>query len=132
MESSAFGDSDKGSRLQDPLIGATGRDPAEQGVGETPLVWGGHPTPSNPSPENLKGLMEKAGTLGLRATSKKRCGAAKKQARKARLSEAPSGDSGGGQPQSALGNEPHTKPGTSGVQRDRPTESGRLPMGPSK
>ena len=70
--------------------------------------------------------MEKVGTLGLQATSKNRCGAAKKRARKARLAEAPSGDPGG--------NQPHTmqKPGTSGVQRGKPMESGGLPMGPSK
>jgi len=95
--------------------------------------WGGTP-PSDPSSENLKGLTEKVGTLGLRATSKNRCGAAKKRARRARLAEAPSGDSGGGQPQSAPGGQPQTlpKPGTSGVQRGKSTESEGLPTGPSK
>jgi len=78
--------------------------------------------------------MEKVGTLGLRATIKNRCGTAKKRVRKARLAEAPSGDSGGGQPRSALGDQPHTmqKPGTSGVQWSKPTESGGLPTGTSK
>ena len=41
MESSASGDSDKGSCTEAPQIGATGRDPVEQGVGETPLIGGG-------------------------------------------------------------------------------------------
>ena len=123
MESSVLGDSDKGSRLEAPQIGATGRDQAKQGAGETHLNGGNHPTPSNPSPENLEGLAEKVDTLGLHATSKNRCGAARKRARKARLAEDPSGDSGGGQPRSALGDETHTKPGTSGVQRGKPTET---------
>jgi len=37
MESSASGDSDKGSCTK---TGATGRDQVEQGAGETPLVRG--------------------------------------------------------------------------------------------
>jgi len=40
MESSTSGDSDKGSCTEAPQIGATGRDPAEQGAGETPLIGG--------------------------------------------------------------------------------------------
>jgi hypothetical protein len=103
VESSAPGDSDKCSHLEAPQIWATGWDPAEQGAGETPLTGGEHPTPSNPSSENLEGLTEKVGTLGLRATSKNRCGDAKKRARRARLAEASSGDCGGGQSLSALG-----------------------------
>ena len=43
MESSASGDSDKGSCTEDPQIGATGQDPVEQGAGETPLIGGGMP-----------------------------------------------------------------------------------------
>ena len=39
-ESSASGDSDKGSCTEAPQIGATGRDPVEQGAGETPLIGG--------------------------------------------------------------------------------------------
>ena len=69
MESSTLGDSNKGSRLEAPKNGATGRDSAEQEAGDTPLI-GEHPTTSNPSPENMEGLTEKVGTLGLRATSK--------------------------------------------------------------
>ena len=42
MESSTSGDSDKGPCTEAPQIGATGRDPAEQRVGETPLIWGGN------------------------------------------------------------------------------------------
>jgi len=45
MESSASGDSDKGSCTEAPQIGATGRDPIEQGAGETPLIWGNAPLP---------------------------------------------------------------------------------------
>ena len=40
MESSAPGDSDKGSCTEAPQIGATGWDPVEQGAGETPLLGG--------------------------------------------------------------------------------------------
>ena len=42
MESSSAGDSDKGPCTEAPQIGATGWDPAEQRVGETPLIWGGN------------------------------------------------------------------------------------------
>ena len=65
MESSTFGDSDKGSCTEDPQIGATGRDPVEQGAGKTLQMGGEHPSPSNLSSENLEGLKEKVGTLGL-------------------------------------------------------------------
>jgi len=48
--------------------------------------------------------------------------------------EAASGDSGGGQPPSALGGQPQTlqKPSTSGVQWGKSTESRGLPPGTSK
>jgi len=36
MESSASGDSDKGSFTEAPQIGATVQDPVKQGAGETP------------------------------------------------------------------------------------------------
>jgi len=52
---------------------------------------GERPYPSNLSSENLEGLTETFGNFGLRATSKNRCGAAKKRAGRARLAEAPSG-----------------------------------------
>jgi len=41
MESSASGDSDKGSCTETPRIGATGWDPVGQGAGETSLIGGG-------------------------------------------------------------------------------------------
>jgi len=94
-ESSASGDSDKGFCTEAPQIGAAGQDPVEQGAGETPLIGEERPPPSSLSPENLEGLTEKVGTLGLQVTSKNRCGAAKKRTRRARLAEASSGDSGG-------------------------------------
>ena len=134
MESSASEDSDKGSCTEAPQIGATGRDPVEQGADETTLIGGEHPSPSNLSGENLEGLAEKVGTIGPRTTSKNRCGVAKKRARRARLVEAPSGDSGSGQPRTAPGGQPQTlqKPGTSGVQWGKSMESGGLPLCPSK
>ena len=48
--------------------------------------------------------------------------------------EAPSGDSGGGQPRSAPGSQPQAlqKPGTSGVQHSKCAESKGLPPGSSK
>jgi len=60
MESSASGDC-----TEAPQIGATGRDPVEQGTGEAPLIGGERPSPSNLSSENLEGLTEKVGSLGL-------------------------------------------------------------------
>jgi len=41
MESSASGDSVKGSCSDAPQIVAPGRDPVEQGAGETSLIGGG-------------------------------------------------------------------------------------------
>ena len=74
------------------------------------------------------------GSVGLRATSKNRCGAAKKRARRARLAEAPPGDSDGGQPRSAPGGEPQTspEPGISGVRWGASTESGGRQLGAGK
>jgi len=135
MESSASGDSVKGSCSDAPQIVAPGRDPVEQGAGETSLIGGGgRPSPSNLCSENLEGLTEKFDTLGLRTTSNNRCGAAKKRARRARLAEDPSGDSGGGQTRSAPGGKPQTlqKPYTSVVQRGKSTESRGLPPCPNK
>ena len=63
MESSASADSDKGSCTEAPQIGATGRDPVEQGAGKTPLTGGESPSPSNLSSQNLEGLT--VGTLSL-------------------------------------------------------------------
>ena len=64
-ESSTSRDSDKGSCTGAPQIGATGRDPVEQGAGENPLIGGEHPPPSYLSSDNLEGLTEKVGTLSL-------------------------------------------------------------------
>ena len=128
-------DSDKDSCTAAPQTGATVRDPVEQGAGEASMTGGGgRPPPSNPSSENLEGLTEKVGTLGIRATSKNCCGAAKKRANRPRLVEAPPGDSGGGQPRSTPGGRPQSspKPGTSGVQPGTSTESGGLPPSRSK
>jgi len=79
-----------------PQIGVTVREPVEQGVDETTLIGGECLSPSNVSGENLEFLAEKVDTLGLQTTSKNRCCAAKKLARKARLGRAPSGNSGDG------------------------------------
>jgi hypothetical protein len=133
IESSTSADSDKGSCTEALQVGATGQDPAEQGAGETSLIGGEHPSPSNLSLENLEGLRE-VSTLSLQVTSKNHCGAAKKRARGGRLVEAPSGDSGSGQPRSAPGGQPQTlqKPSSSRVQQGKPTDSKGLPPGPSK
>ena len=98
-------------------MGAADSSPTEQGAGETPLIGGEHLSSSSQILENLEGLTEKVSTLGLQVTRKNRCGAAKKQARKARLTEAPTGDSGSGQPWSAQGGKPQIsqKPSTSGT-----------------
>jgi hypothetical protein len=48
-------------------------------------------------PGNLEVLTEKVGTLVLRGQKKNRNGAAKRQAKRAQLAEAPTGDSTGGQ-----------------------------------
>ena len=48
VESSAPGDSEKGSCMEAPQIGATTQDPVEQGMDETPLIGGNvqHPAVS--------------------------------------------------------------------------------------
>jgi hypothetical protein len=96
-ERSASGDSDTGSCTEAPH-GAAGWDPVEQRAGETPLTGEEHWAPSSPISGNLEGLTEKVGALGLRVARKHRCGANKKQARKAKLVEDPIGDSSSGQP----------------------------------
>jgi len=88
--------------------GAAGQNPVEQGAGQTPTIGEEHLSPCSLSLENLEGLTEKLGTLGLQVTRKSCCGAAKKQARKAKLAKAPTGDFGSGQPQSTLGDQPQT------------------------
>ena len=99
--------------------GATKQNPCMHGAGEIPMTWEEHLSPSSLSLENLQGLREKVGTLGLQSLRKNRCGAAKKQAKKAMLVEAPTGDSGSGQPQPSQGSQPQKlqKPSTAGAQR---------------
>jgi len=52
--SSISGDSDKGSCTEALQTGVTGRDPREQGAGETPLIGEERLSPSSFSPENLR------------------------------------------------------------------------------
>jgi uncharacterized low-complexity protein len=113
-ESSAVWDSDKGS-CSEAVCGAAGQNPVEQRAGETPLNGEENLSSRSQILENLEGLTEKVGTLGLQVIRKNRCGAAKKRVRKAKLTEAPIGDSGSSRPPSAVGNQPETlqKPGTS-------------------
>jgi hypothetical protein len=75
-----------------------------------------HLSPSSLSSENLEGLTEKVGTLGLQSIRKNCRGAAKKQVTKAKLMEPLTGS---GQPQPSRGSQPQNlqKPGTSGAQR---------------
>jgi hypothetical protein len=105
-------------------------------------LGGEHLSSSGKTPENLEGLTEEVGTLGLQVSKRNRCGAAKKWARKAKLVEAPTGDSGSGQPRTASGGQPRTQqgPGTLGAQQGRglalawrvPPERGRHLPGQSK
>ena len=140
-ESSAVWDCSTGFCSESPC-GVAEQNSVEQRTGRTPLIGEEHLSIGCQTSENLEGLAEKVGTLGLQGTKKNRCGAAKKQARKARLAGAPTGDSSSGQPQSALADQPHThqKPGTSGAPQRRgsalakqtPPESGGQLQGPSK
>ena len=115
MESSAVWASDKGS-CSEAAGGAAGQNPAEHGTGGTPLIGEEH-LPCSQTSENLEGLTEKVGTLGLQLARKNCCGAARKWARKAKLAEVPTGASDGGQPQPTSGDQPQNlqKPGTSGT-----------------
>ena len=93
-------------------------------------------------------LTEKVGTLDLRSSKNNRIGAAKKRARRARLAEAPTGDSTGGRPplqgsQTQTPQRPSTSrlrrkesvkplrqgPSTSGL---KPQEGGKPMQGPGK
>ena len=141
MDSSAAWDSGKGFCSEAPC-GAAEQNPVEQRTGGTLLIGEEHLSKGCQTLENVKGLTEKVGTLGLQIIKKNCCGAAKKRARKDRLAEAPTGDSSGDQPQSVLADQPHTqqKPRTSGApqrkgsaptKRTPPESGGQLP-GPSK
>jgi hypothetical protein len=124
------------------VSGAAGQNPVEQRAGETPLIGEEHLSSCSQTPENLEGLTEKVGTLSLQVIRKNRCGAAKKRVRKAKLTEDPTGDSDGGQPRSASGDQPLNlqKPSTSGAYHRRgpvsaeqkSLESRGYPQGPSK
>jgi len=114
--------------------GAAEQNPDVQGAGESLLTWEEHLSLSSLSSKNLEGLTEKVSTLGLQCIRKIRCGAAKKQVQKAKLAEAPTGDSGSGQPQPSRGSQPQNlqKPSTSGAQRKTKasfTRSGFRPAG---
>ena len=100
MESKEFGAPMRA--LVQRFRGATGQDPVESKTGCTPLIEEEHPSFSQAT-ENLEGLTEKVGSLGLRFPKKNRHGSARKRARKARLAEAPTGASDGGKPQTASG-----------------------------
>jgi hypothetical protein len=115
-ESSAVWASNRDT-CSEALCGAAELNPVEQGAGETPLTGEEHLSIRGQTSENLEGLTEKVGTLGLQITWKNHCGAAKKQARRARLTEVAIGDSSGGQPQPTPADRPQTlqKTGTSGA-----------------
>jgi hypothetical protein len=108
-EISALGDSKVGSCSEAPHTRAAGQHLNEQSASGAPLTGGKRLPASDFSFENLEGLTEKVGTLGLQTTWKRRSGAAKKRMRKARFAEAPTGDSAGGQPQTATGGRPQTR-----------------------
>jgi hypothetical protein len=76
---------------------------------------------SSQIPENLEGLTEKVGTIGLQVIRKNRCGGAKKRARKAKFAETSIGESGGCQSRSALGDQLQAlqKPCSSGAHYGR-------------
>ena len=138
-ERSLTGDSDKDSRgsssngdpprLEAPQ-GATGQNPKSPETSETPASREGHSLSGTENPGNLEVLTEKVGTLGLQGQKKNRSGAAKKRARRARLAEAPTGDSAGGQPPLQGGQkETHQRPSISEPQgkvceEQRPGTSG--------
>jgi hypothetical protein len=75
------------------LQGATRQDPCLRGEGDASASWEQHLSPGSLSSENLEGLTEKDGTLGLWAAKKNEFGAAKKQARTAKMAEALARDS---------------------------------------
>ena len=64
QESSAIWASNKGSCTEAP-DGATGLNPDDQRTGATPLIEEERPSSCGQTSENLEGLPEKVGTLGL-------------------------------------------------------------------
>jgi hypothetical protein len=81
------------------LEGSQGATKQNPGASETLLTWEEHKSSGSSCSENLEELTEKVGTLDLKSIKKNRSGAAKKQARRARLAEAPDGTSASNQPQ---------------------------------
>ena len=141
-ESSAVWASSKGICSEAPCRAAE-QNPVERRTDGTTLIAEEHLFIGSQNLENLEGLTEKVGTLGLQARKKNRCGIARKWARKARLAEAPTGDSSGGRPRSTLADQPHTQqePRTSGALQRRGSapakrtsleSSGGQKPGPSK
>ena len=118
-ESSAVWDSGMGSCSQAPH-GAVGQGPVQQREGGTLLIEEEHLSSISQTTENLEGLTETVGTLGLQVSRRNCCGAAKRQARKAGLAEAPSGDTSGGQPRSTPGSQTQTQQGPAhlGLKKD--------------
>ena len=133
QESSAIWASNKGSSTEAP-DGATELNPDDQRTGATPLIEEERPSSCGQTSENLEGLTEKVGTLGLQLTKKNRCGAARKRARKARLAEAPVGASDGGQPLSAPGGQQQIQqePSTSKAPTEKKHQVTGQVQGPSK
>jgi hypothetical protein len=76
-KNSAVWDSNKGTILEAPC-GAAKQDPAERGAGGTSLIGEERPSLEGKTSENLGGMTEKVGTLGLQTTKKNCCGAARK------------------------------------------------------
>ena len=134
QESSAIWASNKGSSTEAP-DGVTELNPDDQRKGATPLIEEEPPFSCGQTLENLEGLTEKVGTLGLQLTKKNRCGAARKWARKARFAEAPAGASDGGQPQSAPGGQQqiHQEPSKFKAPTEKKYQEGTGQVqGPSK
>lgn len=91
--------------------------------------------PGSSSSENLEVLTEKVGTLGLQNFRKNRSVAAKKTARKARLTEAPTEDSDSGRPQPPRNSQPQIlqepeTPWTQKKTKKESTENGPSTSGP--
>jgi hypothetical protein len=115
-ESSVAWDSNKGTGSEAPC-GAAELNPVKQTSGGTSLTEKESLSIEDQTSEILECLAENVCTLCLRTTRKNRCGAAKKQATRARLAGTTTADSGGRQSRSAPMDRPQTqqKPGTSGA-----------------
>ena len=85
---------------------------------EAPDSWEQHLSPCSLSSETLEGLIEQVGTLGLWASRKNCCGAAKKRARRAKVAESLAGNSVVGQSRPTQGGQKQAlqEPSTSWTQ----------------